>query len=139
MEYLMSGIKKINHVALIVEDLDAAVSFWRETLGIELSHIEEVPTENSVVAFLPVGDTEIELIKPTADDSGLAKFLERRGPGMHHICLEVDDIDMLLSRLKEQNIRLINETPLTGTGGKKYAFIHPKSTFGVLIELYEIP
>lgn len=135
----MSAIKKINHVALIVEDLEAALSFWRDTLGIELTHIEEVPAENSMVAFLPVGETEIELIKPTTNDSGLAKFLEKRGAGMHHICLEVDDIDMLLSQLKEQGIQLINETPLTGTGGKKYAFIHPKSTFGVLIELYEIP
>jgi methylmalonyl-CoA/ethylmalonyl-CoA epimerase len=135
----LSAIKKINHVALIVEDLEAALSFWRDTLGIELTHIEEVPAENSMVAFLPVGETEIELIKPTTNDSGLAKFLEKRGAGMHHICLEVDDIDMLLSQLKEQGIQLINETPLTGTGGKKYAFIHPKSTFGVLIELYEIP
>ena len=135
----MSAIKKINHVALIVEDLEAALSFWRDTLGIELTHIEEVPAENSMIAFLPVGETEIELIKPTTNDSGLAKFLEKRGAGMHHICLEVDDIDMLLSQLKEKGIQLINEIPLTGTGGKKYAFIHPKSTFGVLIELYEIP
>jgi methylmalonyl-CoA/ethylmalonyl-CoA epimerase len=135
----VSTIKQINHIALIVENLDAALSFWRDTLGIELSRIEEVPVEHSVVAFLPVGETEIELIKPTTNDSGLAKFLQKRGPGMHHICLEVEDIEKLLSQLKEQNIQMINETPLTGTGGKKYAFIHPKSAFGVLIELYEIP
>jgi methylmalonyl-CoA/ethylmalonyl-CoA epimerase len=104
-----------------------------------MSHIEDVPAEKSMVAFLPLGGSEVELVKPTSDDSGLARYLEKRGPGMHHICLEVDDIQGMLDRLKEAGIQLINETPVTGSGGVKYAFVHPKSANGVMVELYELP
>jgi methylmalonyl-CoA/ethylmalonyl-CoA epimerase len=83
--------------------------------------------------------TEIELVQPTTADSGLVRYLEKRGPGMHHICLEVDDIEGMLSRLKEKGVQLINQTPVIGSGGKKYAFIHPKSANGVMVELYELP
>ena len=86
-----------------------------------------------------MGDVEVELVQPTSDDSGIAKYLEKRGPGMHHICLEVDDIEGMLAQLKEKDVKLIHEEPLIGIGGKKYAFIHPKAAFGVLVELYEIP
>ncbi|MEW5873119.1 MAG: methylmalonyl-CoA epimerase [Chloroflexota bacterium] len=132
-------IKRIDHVAILVEDMDKTLAFWREALGMELTHIEEVPAEKSRVAFLPVGGSEVELVQPTTEDSGLARYLDKRGPGMHHVCLEVDDLEAMLARLKEKGVQLINETPLNGLGGKKYAFVHPKSSSGVLVELYELP
>jgi methylmalonyl-CoA/ethylmalonyl-CoA epimerase len=134
----MPKIKKINHVALVVEDIDKALGFWRDALGLEFEKIKQVPRENSAIAFLPVGDSEIELVQPTSDDSGIAKYLAKRGPGMHHICLEVDDIRAVLSELKEKNIQLIHEEPIVGEDGRKYLFIHPKAAFGVLVELYEL-
>ncbi len=135
----MPKIKRIDHVAILVDDLENTLSFWRDALGMELTHVEDVPAEKSMVAFLPVGDSEVELVKPTTSDSGLARYLEKRGPGMHHVCLEVDDIEGMLARLKEKGVQLINETPMTGSGGRKYAFIHPKSANGVMVELYELP
>jgi methylmalonyl-CoA/ethylmalonyl-CoA epimerase len=134
----MSRIRRIDHIAIVVEDIDEALKFWRDALGLELSHVENVPTQKSVVAFLPTEESEVELVKPTADDTGVARFLQRRGPGMHHICFEVDDIHACLERLKDRGVRLINETPTIGTGGKRIAFIHPESTHGVLVELYEL-
>jgi len=135
----MPKIKKIDHVALVVSNIDEALSFWQSALGIELDHLEDVPRENSTIAFLPLGDSEVELVQPTSDDSGIAKYLEKRGPGMHHICLEVDDIIEMLAQLKGKGIQLIHEEPVTAASGKKYAFIHPKAAFGVLVELYELP
>ena len=134
----MPTIKKISHIALVVSDLEASLSFWRDALGIELSEIKVVPSEGAKIAFLPIRDSEIELVQPMESDTGLVRFLEKCGPGMHHVCLEVDDIEAMLNRLNEKGIQLINETPLVGAGGKKYAFIHPKSTQGVLVELYEL-
>ncbi len=135
----MSKVLRIDHVAMVVEDLEATLGFWRDGLGLELAHIEDAPAEKSRVAFLPVGASEIELVLPTSDDSGLKRYLEKRGPGMHHVCLEVDDIEGMLERLKGKGIQLINETPVAAAGGKRYAFIHPKSANGVRVELYEIP
>ena len=135
----MATIKRIDHIAILVDDLDKTVSFWRDALGIELHSVVDVPQEKSQVAFLPVGGSEVELVKPTTSDSGLAKYLEKRGPGMHHICLEVDDIEGMLAQLKEKGVQLINETPMAGIGGRKYAFIHPKAANGVMVELYELP
>ena len=134
----MAKIKKIDHVALITGDLETALGFWHDVLGLDLGGVEDVSAEQSAVAFMPVGDSEIELVKPTTMDSGLARYLEKRGPGMHHICLEVDNIEEMLARLKEKDIHLINDSPVSGLDGRKYAFIHPKSTGGVLVELYEI-
>ncbi len=134
----MPKITRIDHVALVVEDIESALGFWRDALGLELSHVEDVPDQESVVAFLPTGESEVELVRPTSEDSGVAKFLRKRGPGMHHICLEVDDIEGMLENLKSQGIELINERPVIGTGGKKIAFIHPRSAQGVLVELYEL-
>jgi methylmalonyl-CoA/ethylmalonyl-CoA epimerase len=134
----MPKIKAINHVAVVVDDMDHSLLFWRDALGIELHELRDVPAENSQVAFLPLTGSEVELVRPTTDDSGIAKYLAKRGPGMHHICLEVDDIDGMLSHLKAKNIRLINEEPRLAADGKKYAFIHPESTGGVLVELYQI-
>lgn len=135
----MPKVIKIDHIAILADDMDKSLNFWRDALGMELTHVEDVPAEKSMVAFLPVAGTEIELVKPTTDDSGLARYLEKRGPGMHHVCLEVDDIAGMLEQLKSRGIQLINESPMAGLGGRKYAFIHPKSTNGVLVELYQLP
>lgn len=134
----MAKITKINHIAILVNDLESPLNFWRDALGLELTQVEEVPGEQARIAFLPTGDSEIELVQPTTDDSGLARYLEKRGPGMHHICLEVDDIDGMLAQLKEKGIQLINEEAKVGSDGRRYAFIHPKSASGVMVELYEL-
>ncbi|HLE30433.1 MAG TPA: methylmalonyl-CoA epimerase [Anaerolineales bacterium] len=131
-------IKRIDHIAIVVEDIDKALHFWRDGLGLELTHVEDVPDQGSAVAFLPTGEGEVELVKPTSETSGIARYLAKRGPGMHHICFEVDDINATLAALKARGARLINEAPTIGTGGKKIAFIHPESTHGVLVELYEL-
>ena len=133
----MPTIKSINHIAIVVEDMEESLAFWRDALGIELHELRDVPAEKSQVAFLPLAGAEVELVMPTSDDSGIAKYLAKRGPGMHHLCLEVDDIEGMLSHLKQKKIRLINEEPRTTADGRKYAFIHPESTSGVLVELYE--
>ena len=131
------AIKKIDHIAIVVPDIDAALAFWRDALGLELSHREEVPEQESLIAFLPAGESEVELVEPTTATSGIARYVARHGPGMHHICFEVDDIEATLARLKEQGVQLIDEEPVIGAGGKRVAFIHPKSAGGVLVELYE--
>jgi methylmalonyl-CoA/ethylmalonyl-CoA epimerase len=100
--------------------------------------MRDVPAEKSKVAFLPVAGSEIELVQPTSDNSGIAKYLVKRGQGMHHVCLEVDDIDGMLAQLKAKGVRLINEQPKTASDGKRYAFIHPESSSGVLVELYQL-
>jgi len=135
----MPKIRKIHHVAVVVEDIDRSLSFWRDALGMALGQIKDVPGEKARIAFLPVGEAEIELVQPVGSDSGLAKYLQKRGPGMHHICIEVDGIDAMLVQLKQKGVRLINESAMSGEAGKKYAFVHPESTGGVLVELYELP
>ena len=134
----MPKIKRIDHIAILVSDMDGPLSFWRDALGLELTGLQDMPAELAEIAFLPTGGSEVELVRPTSDDSGLARYLEKRGPGMHHICLEVDDLEGMLAQLKEHGVTLINEEPKTGAGGKKYAFIHPKSAFGVMVELYQL-
>jgi len=134
----MPKIKSINHVAVVVDDMEKALSFWRDALGMELHELRDVSVENSQVAFLPLVGSEVELVVPTSEDSGIAKYLAKRGPGMHHICLEVDDIEGMLAQLKAKGVRLINQEPRTSADGKRYAFIHPESTSGVLVELYEM-
>ncbi len=133
----MPKIKRIDHIAIVVEDIDSALGFWREALGLELDHVEDIPEQKSIVAFLPAGGSEVELVKPTTDDSGVARYLQKRGPGIHHICFEVDDIEAILAQLKGKGVRLINETPLE-LPGRKMAFVHPRSTGGVLVELYQL-
>jgi methylmalonyl-CoA/ethylmalonyl-CoA epimerase len=134
----MTKVKAINHIAVVVDDMEKSLSFWRDALGVEMHELRDVPAEMSQVAFLPLAGSEIELVKPTTDDSGIAKYLAKRGPGMHHICVEVDDIHGMLAQLKSKGIRLINEEPRVAVDGKKYAFVHPESTSGVLVELYQI-
>lgn len=133
----MPKVKRIHHVAVVVDDMEKSLSFWRDALGLNPSEVRDVPEQKSQVAFLPAGESEVELVKPTSDDSGIARYLTKRGPGLHHICVEVDDIQAMLAQLKAWGVRLINEMPITTAAGKKYAFIHPESTGGVLVELYE--
>ncbi len=135
----MPEIKRIHHLAVLVKDIDRSLKFWRDILGIEPSHITDVPQEGARIAFLPLGESEIELVQPTAPDTGISRYLEKHGPGMHHVCLQVDDLSSLLARLKSGGIQLINESPVVGENGRSYAFIHPKSTQGVLVELYQLP
>lgn len=134
----MPKVKQINHVAVVVDDMEKALSFWRDALGMELHELRDVPAEKSQVAFLPLPGSEVELVQPTTDDSGIAKYLAKRGPGLHHLCLEVDDIEQMMLQLKAKGVRLINEEPRVAADGKRYAFIHPESTSGVLVELYQI-
>ena len=133
----MAKIKKMNHVAVVVEDIDSSLAFWEGALGIKVEKVEDVPAQKAKVAFLPVGDGKVELVQPTDPESGIGKFLNERGGGMHHLCLEVDDITGMLTQLKEKGVKLINESPLE-MEGRKIAFIHPKSASGVLVELYEL-
>lgn len=133
----MPNIRKINHVAIVVKDIDQAIGFWETALGLKVDHIENVPSQQAKVAFIPVGESEVELVQPTTEDSGMASFLEKKGEGMHHLCVEVDDIDAMLLQLTEQGVRLINEEAVE-LPGRKMAFVHPKSTNGVLVELYQL-
>ena len=133
----MLRVRRIDHVAIVVDDIDQALAFWRDGLGLEVSHVEDVPSQQSVVAFLPTDQGAIELVKPTDDESGVARFLDKRGPGVHHVCFQVEDLRASLEALQGKGIRLINAEPVIGTAGKRIAFIHPESTQGVLVELYE--
>lgn len=133
----MAKIKKINHIAIAVKDVEESLAFWRDALGLAVDHIEDVPSQKAEVVFIPVGDSEIELVRPTNPDTGVAKFIDEKGGGMHHLCLEVDHIDEMLMQLKAKGVRLINDVALE-LPGRKMAFIHPKSTSGVLVELYEV-
>jgi len=135
----MTGIRKIDHIAVVVENLDDALVFWRDQLGLEMEKIEHVDGMEVRIAFLPVGDSKIELVQPTSSDSGVARFLRNRGPGLHHICLEVDDIQKKLGELAGQEVRLINQKPIRMEDGRQLAFIHPRGTGGVLLELYQLP
>lgn len=130
---------KINHIAVVVDDLSTALGFWRDALGLPLERTEENAEEQVKIGFLPIGESEIELLQPTEPESGIGKYLAKRGAGMHHICLEVDDIEASITQLQQHNIELINETPKTRPEGTRYCFIHPRSTGGVLVELYELP
>jgi len=135
----MTNLKRLDHIAVLVEDLDQALSFWRDQLGLPLDHVEVIDSMEVKIAFLPLGDSEIELVQPTTADSGLAKYLKKRGPGLHHICIEVENINTMLGELKEKGVRLIDGEPVTMDDGRKLAFLHPKSAGGVLVELYELP
>ena len=127
-------IKKIDHIAIVVENLDAALAVYRDALGMAVTDVREMPEQDVKMAFLPTGDSEIELLEPLSPDSGIGKYLAKRGEGLHHICLEVDDIDATLADLKAKGAALIDETPKRGAYGR-VAFIHPKGAHGVLVEL----
>ncbi len=132
-------IKRIDHIAVAVHDMDEAAQFYTEMLRLDLSGVEVVTEQKTKVGFLKIGESNIELVQPASEDSPLAKFLESRGPGIHHICLEVDDIEKEVEELKKRGARMIDETPRPGAHNTKVAFIHPKSSGGVLIELNQLP
>jgi methylmalonyl-CoA epimerase len=132
----MFAIKKIDHVAVVVNDIDAAATKYREVFGLEARERETVASQKTEAALLPIGDSNIELITPRGND-GLVKFLEKRGPGLHHIAIEVEGIEKALEFLKGLGVPLIDETPRSGARGHKVAFVHPKATGGVLVELVE--
>jgi methylmalonyl-CoA/ethylmalonyl-CoA epimerase len=128
---------KIDHIGIATRNIDDAGTFWREALGMEVCSSEEVADQGVRVSMLPAGESRIELLEPTDDDSPVARFLEKRGPGIHHIALRVDNIHAALDQLRASGARLIDETPRTGAGGCLIAFIHPSASGGVLVELVE--
>lgn len=128
---------KIEHIGIATRSLDDAIGFWRDALELDVVSTEEVAEQGVRVAMLPIGETRVELLEPTSEASPIAKFLEKRGAGVHHIAVRVDDIRATLARLKEQGLRLIDEVPRVGAGGCLVAFIHPSSANGVLLELVE--
>jgi methylmalonyl-CoA/ethylmalonyl-CoA epimerase len=130
---------KVNHIAVVVENLDAALGFWRDALGLPLAYTEANAGEEVNIAFLPLGESEIELLEPTNPDSGIGKYLAKRGAGLHHVCVEVESIESSMAQMREQGVELINDTPKIKDNGIRYCFIHPRSTGGVLVELYELP
>ena len=129
----------IDHVAIVVSDMEAALGFWQRALGLELQRIESIPAEAVDVAFLETENAHVELLLPTSEDSGIARYLATKGGGMHHLCLSVPDIDAAMQLLTGAGIELINESPRQREDGTRYAFVHPKSSGGVLVELYERP
>jgi methylmalonyl-CoA/ethylmalonyl-CoA epimerase len=126
---------KLDHIGIAVRSLDAARVY--EALGLHIEHVETVASQGVKTAFLSVGDANLELLEPTGPDSTVAKFIEKRGEGIHHVCLRVDDLDAHLAKLKTAGFRLINEAPVPGAHGCRVAFLHPAAGNGVLIELSE--
>ncbi len=136
---LTSGVRRIDHVAIVVRDLDAALHFYRDTLGIIPSKVIDFPREGVKIAFLPAGGpggSDIELLEPTDTSTGIARFLEKRGEGLHHLCLEVEDIDRALAELQGENVPLLDTAPRPTAEGRGI-FVHPKGTGGVLVELVQ--
>lgn len=128
---------KINHLGIATKDIDDALKFWSDALGLENVHTEIVEDQKVRVAMLTIGESRIELLEPTSEDSPISKFLEKRGGGIHHIAIEVDDIEAALAKLKQKGMRLIDEAPRIGAEGCLVAFVHPASTNGVLLELVQ--
>ncbi|AAR36693.1 methylmalonyl-CoA epimerase [Geobacter sulfurreducens] len=128
-------LSKINHIGIAVTSLDAAVPFYRDNLGMAFTGTEEVAEQKVRVAFFQIGETKIELLEPTAEDSPIAKFLEKNGNGIHHIAYEVDDIEAAIAKLVADGARMIDSSPRNGAHGARIAFVHPKSSGGVLTEL----
>ena len=131
-------VGRIHHVALIVRSIDAALGLWRDTLHLELETVMEIPTDRVRIAFLGVGESKVELVEPTDDTTGVARFLESKGEGFHHVCLEVPNLAETLLRLEIDGLELIDTSPRRGAEGP-VAFIHPKSCHGILVELIEAP
>lgn len=128
-------IKKIDHIGIAVKSIDESLKFYTEALGLKCTGVEEIADQKVKTAFVPTGEGELELLESTSEDSAIAKFIEKKGEGIQHIALLVDDIEKTLEELKGKGIRLIDEKPRYGAGGAKIAFVHPKSTKGVLLEL----
>ena len=135
----MKPVKALNHVGIAVRSIDAQRPFFEHQLGAQFEHVEDVPSQKVRVAFFRVGDVRLELLEPTDAASPVQSFLEKRGEGLHHIAFTVDDINARIAELKQAGLRMIDETPRPGAHHMQIAFIHPKSTFGVLTELCEPP
>lgn len=131
----MFNVEKINHIGIAVKSIEEAAKFWQGLPGLQITGTEVVESQKVKTAFIPSGDSEIELLEATDGTSTIAKFIEKNGEGVHHFALEVDNIEEALAHLKEAGIRLIDETPRQGAGGARIAFIHPKATGGILLEL----
>jgi methylmalonyl-CoA/ethylmalonyl-CoA epimerase len=131
-------IKRINHIAMAVKDIEASAQFYQTILGLNLTGIEVVAAQKTRVGFFKVGESNIELVQPSEPDSPIAKFLESKGPGIHHICFEVDDIEAEIKAYVARGAALVDQKPREGAHGSKVAFLHPKSSGGVLIELCEL-
>ena len=132
------SLGKVRHVALIVRDLDEALGFWRDTLGLPVELVLPIDTDRVTIAFLPVGESKVELVVPTDDTTGVARFLATKGEGFHHVCFEVGNLAETLTRLELDGLELIDTAPRRGAEGP-VAFIHPRSCHGVLVELIEAP
>lgn len=130
-------IVKIDHLGIAVNSIDDGKNFFSDILGLEFEGMETVAEQKVTTAFFPVGDSEVELLESTAPDGPVAKYIEKKGEGIQHVAFRVENIEEALSELKEKGVRLIDETPRKGAGGAKIAFLHPKSTHGVLVELCE--
>lgn len=128
-------LQKINHIGIAVQSLDATLPFYRDALGMTFKGEEEVAEQKVKVVMLQVGESKIELLEPTSPDSPIAKFLEKNGPGIHHIAYEVEDIEAAIAHMQQQGARMIDEVPRNGAHGTRIAFVHPKSSNGVLTEL----
>src|ERR671917_1505004 len=128
---------KVEHIGIATEKIEDALAFWRDALGLSVVHTEEVAEQGVRVAMLPLGEPRVELLEPTHEGSPVAKFLRKRGPGIHHVAVRVEDIRASLARLKAKGARLIDEEPRIGAGGCLVAFVHPQSAGGVLLELVE--
>ena len=128
---------KIDHIGIATGGIAEVANFYREALGLKIEEIEEVAEQKVRVAMLPIGESRIELLEPTTSDSPISKFLAKRGPGIHHVAIQVENIRESLRKMKEEGARLIDEEPRTGAGGCLVAFVHPSSTGGVLVELVE--
>ncbi len=130
-------IKKIDHIGIAVNSLEESLSFYEDALGLKVEGIEEVPDQKVKVGFLDIGGVHLELLEPSSPDGPVAKFIEKRGEGIHHIAILVDNIEESIKLMKDKGVKLIDESPRKGAGGSKMAFVHPKSTHGILLELYE--
>jgi methylmalonyl-CoA epimerase len=128
---------KVDHIGIAIKGLDEALAVWRDALGLDVEHTEEVADQGVRVTMLPVGESHIELLEPLTENSPVGKFIEKRGPGIHHIAVRVPDIKAALAQLKAKGTRLIDETPRVGARGCLVAFVHPSSANGVLLELVQ--
>lgn len=131
----MSKVMKVDHIGIAVKSIDEAAKFWEGVLGLKITAREEVAAQKVITAFIPCGDSEVELLESTAEDGPIAKFIEAKGEGIQHVALRVDNIEEALAELKEKGVRLIDQAPRGGAGGAQIAFLHPKATGGVLLEL----
>jgi lactoylglutathione lyase/methylmalonyl-CoA/ethylmalonyl-CoA epimerase len=130
-------IEKLDHIGIAVSNIEEALKFYESALGLKCTHIEEVADQRVKIAFVPAGDVNLELVQATSSESAITKFIERKGEGVHHIALKVDDIEKVLSDLKDKGVELVDSEPRIGAHGSKIAFLHPRGSHGVLLELVE--